>query len=130
MIQMGNMQEKLTAHKDEHVKTSHQFEETIDQLKKETLWKIKDCEDIIKTRISEQKVTDSLALLDRKFQLSLRDVDAKLLERNINSYTEVSQRIDQLSMVSEDRYKDLKNIQHIQGDEINTFTKKKDFEKL
>ena len=54
MIQMGNIQENLTQHRDEQVKTVNVFEEHIEKIKKETLWKITDCEDIIKTRISEQ----------------------------------------------------------------------------
>lgn len=53
MIQMGNIQENLTQHRDEQVQTVNLFEEHIEKIKKETLWKITDCEDIIKTRISE-----------------------------------------------------------------------------
>ena len=66
MIQMGNVQLNMNNHKEEHIQTVNNFAEHVDQLKKETLWKIKDCEDIIKTRIPEQKFNDTIEALDKK----------------------------------------------------------------
>jgi hypothetical protein len=96
MIQMGNIQENLTQHRDEQVKTVNVFEEHIEKIKKETLWKITDCEDIIKTRISEQQANSLIESLGNKLSLKIRDTEQKLLERNMNSYKELSQRFDQL----------------------------------
>ena len=94
MIQMGNIQENLTQHRDEQVKTVNVFEEHIEKIKKETLWKITDCEDIIKTRISEQQANSMVESLGNKLSLKVRDTEQKLIERNMNSYKELSQRFD------------------------------------
>jgi len=75
MIQMGNIQENLTQHRDEQVQTVNLFEEQIEKVKKETLWKITDCEDVIKTRISEQRALDIIDSLGKKMQLKTRDVE-------------------------------------------------------
>jgi len=42
------------------------FEEKVNENQKETLWKIRDCEDLLKTRISEQKVQDMCEKLEQK----------------------------------------------------------------
>lgn len=48
------------------------FEEKITETQKETLWKIKDVEAIIETRISEQKVEDIVKALEAKITLDLK----------------------------------------------------------
>ena len=48
------------------------FEEKIAETQKETLWKIRDVEAIIETRISEQKVDDIVSALDAKLTHDLK----------------------------------------------------------
>jgi hypothetical protein len=45
----------------------------------QTLWKIKDCEDLLKTRISEQKVDDIIEKLDTKFNLEIKNKNLKMM---------------------------------------------------
>jgi hypothetical protein len=42
-----------------------------------TLWKIKDCEELMKSRISEEKVVKMVEALDKKFDAELKLIDAQ-----------------------------------------------------
>ena len=64
--QINYLQEKFTMLGDEVKLIAKTNSEQLSLLKKETLWEIKDCKDLIKTRISEQKVNDLLETLDTR----------------------------------------------------------------
>jgi hypothetical protein len=42
------------------------FEETVNKNEKETLWRIKDCEELLKSRVSEKFVSDTIKIVDRR----------------------------------------------------------------
>ena len=54
---MTNLNTKLEEHKEEVSQTTNQMEELVNKNQKDTLWKIDDCEALLKTRITEQKTT-------------------------------------------------------------------------
>lgn len=57
---MTNLNTKLEEHKEEVSQTTNQMEELVNKNQKDTLWKIDDCEALLKTRITEQKTTQLL----------------------------------------------------------------------
>ena len=65
-------------HQDHLAKTRIKFEELVSENQKETLWKIKDCESLLKTRISEQKVIDMNESFQKKLTTIIEDNDTKL----------------------------------------------------
>lgn len=56
--QINGLQESLNQHKEQIKRTEMRFEEKVNDNQKETLWKIKETEEIMKTRISEVKVNE------------------------------------------------------------------------
>ena len=52
-------------------------ENSILKNQKDTLWKIKDCDEELKTRITEAKVMSEIETLDKKMALQVRKVDMK-----------------------------------------------------
>ena len=130
MAQMGHVQDTLKKNKEERVAQDNIHEEIIEQLKKDTLWKIKDCEDIIKTRISEQKVKDSLAELEKKLTISLRETESRLQENTNTLNREAVLKLDQLQLYTDDRFKDMKTMHDMQDEELQKCSRKVDFDKL
>ena len=53
--QMASLHTKLEEHKDEVQQSTVHLEELVNKNQKDTLWKIEDCEALLKTRITEQK---------------------------------------------------------------------------
>ena len=78
--QLGTLQENLVSHQDHLAKTRIKFEEIVSENQKETLWKIKDCESLLSTRISEQKVIGMNILFQKKLTSLIEDNDTKLSE--------------------------------------------------
>jgi hypothetical protein len=42
------------------------FGKNVDDIKSETLWRIKDCEELLRSRVSDKYVNDALRSLDEK----------------------------------------------------------------
>lgn len=59
------------------LKNKTQFEEELAENKKQTLWKIKDIENLMEKRISEHKVNTLLDAMDKKFKNLIKDTDEK-----------------------------------------------------
>lgn len=45
----------------------------IDELEKHTTWRIKDCEDLLKTRINDKYVDDAIRLLEERLMKEVID---------------------------------------------------------
>jgi hypothetical protein len=57
---MTSFNAKLQEHKEEVSDITNNMEELVNKNQKDTLWKIDDCEALLKTRITEQKTTQLL----------------------------------------------------------------------
>lgn len=53
-----------------NTKISH-FENRVNEVEKNTLWKIKDCEELLKLRVNEEYVVDAIRVLEERI---LREV--------------------------------------------------------
>ena len=54
------------------------FETKVIEVEKSTLWKIKDCEELLKIRVNEEYVTDAIKKSEEKMQnylKSLKNID-------------------------------------------------------
>ena len=69
------MTDKLKSNKEEHLETCNKFDEHLEKTRKETIWKIKECEEIIKTRISEHAVNNLMLVLERKISDRIKAVE-------------------------------------------------------
>ena len=68
---------KLQDANDSILKNKTQFDEDLAENKKQTLWKIKDIENLMEKRISEHKVTTLLDAMDKKFKNLMKDTDER-----------------------------------------------------
>lgn len=59
----------------------------------ETLWKIKDCEELLRSRVSDKYVNDSIKSLDEKISKLVNFNDEKLIDRMEKSFKENGQKI-------------------------------------
>lgn len=59
----------------------------------ETLWRIKECEELLRNRVSEKFVMDALHSLDEKIKNQVNHVNDKGIERLEKTFKEVSARV-------------------------------------
>mmetsp|Transcript_33514 Transcript_33514/g.32582 ORF Transcript_33514/g.32582 Transcript_33514/m.32582 type:complete len:95 (+) Transcript_33514:854-1138(+) len=64
--QLGNFQENLNQHKKDLKEGLTYFGKKVDDNEAECLWRIKDCENLLKTRVSDQYVDDSIKSMEEK----------------------------------------------------------------
>lgn len=57
------------------------FGKKTDDIQSETLWRIKDCEELLKVRVSDKYVNDALKSVEEKIMKVLNAGDEKVVER-------------------------------------------------
>lgn len=73
---------KLNEANDTIAKNKEMFDEELAENKKQTLWKIKDLENLLEKRISEHKVNTLLEAMDKKFKNLIKDTDDRQTKKN------------------------------------------------
>jgi hypothetical protein len=69
------------------------FGKNVDDIKSETLWRIKDCEELLRSRVSDKYVNDALKSLDEKINRQLGFIEEKQTERLEKSFKELGARV-------------------------------------
>jgi len=54
------------------------------------LWRIKDCEELLKVRVSDKFVNDSIKSIEDKIMKILHAGDEKVVERQLKMYKELT----------------------------------------
>ena len=68
---LGNFSEKVVEFSRQmEVKQLH-FEEQVKENEKNTLWKIKDCEKLLESRVSDQYVNDAIKTISEKLEMDV-----------------------------------------------------------
>lgn len=78
MGQVNQISLEQKTHKAEVAKMNAKMENLINENQKETIWKIKECEELLKTRITELKVESDLQTLEKKIAGNLKTLEAKM----------------------------------------------------
>jgi len=68
---LGLFQENLNGNRAELNEAVTQFGKRVDDIKSETLWRIKDCEELLRSRVSDKYVNDAIKSLEEKIQRSV-----------------------------------------------------------
>lgn len=69
------------------------FGKKVDDNQSETLWRIKDCEELLRSRVSDKYVNDSIRALDEKLNRQIIFNDEKQVERLEKSFKELGTRL-------------------------------------
>lgn len=69
------------------------FGKKVDDNQSETLWRIKDCEELLRSRVSDKYVNDSIRALDEKLNRQISYNDEKQVERLEKSFKELGTRL-------------------------------------
>ena len=126
--------EKVTTKIDSHVKYMENLENHHDELladiKKQTIWQIKECKEMITHRIMEQKVVNIVDGLDRKIESKLNVVESTLSEQIKERNALSTKQIMELKIFWENRHKDLKKQQYQFADDLTFCAPKEEFTEL
>lgn len=71
------------------------FGKKVDDNYSETVWRIKDCEELLRSRVSDKYVNDALRSLEDKLQKQINYGEEKGIERLEKSFKELNSRIAQ-----------------------------------
>lgn len=109
---LGIFQENLNSQKTELQTAVTLFGKNVDDVKGETLWRIKDCEELLRSRVSDKYVNDAIKALDEKINRQINYMDEKQVERLEKSFKELGQRVIQTNQFLNEKLDDVRKIMH------------------
>jgi protein tyrosine/serine phosphatase len=74
------------------------------------LWRIKECEELLRNRVSEKFVMDALHSLDEKIKNQINYNNEKNIERLEKSFKELGARVTQTNQFFNDKLDDIRKI--------------------
>jgi hypothetical protein len=86
------------------------FGKKTDDVQSETLWRIKECEELLRNRVSEKFVMDAIHSIDEKIKKQINHLDDKGIERLEKTFKEVSARVTQTNQFFNDKLDDVRKI--------------------
>ena len=86
------------------------FGKRVDDIHSETVWRIKDCEELLRVRVSDKYVNDALRSLEEKISKQLIYNDEKGVERLEKSFKELGVRIGQTNQFFNDKLDDVRKV--------------------
>ena len=107
---LGDFQENLNGYREELSQAVTAFGKKTDDVQGETLWRIKECEELLRNRVSEKFVMDALHSLDEKIKNQVNHVNDKGIERLEKTFKEVSARVTQTNQFFNDKLDDVRKI--------------------
>ena len=107
---LGDFQENLNAHRSELNDAVTNFGKKTDDIESETLWRIKDCEELLKSRVSDKYVNDALRSVEEKIMKILNTGDEKVIERQVKSYKELASTVKSNKQMLEEKLDDMRKV--------------------
>lgn len=105
-----------------------QYVEELNQVKQETLWRIKDAEDLLSKRISKQEVANIVESLDAKLEQCHSTLENKLLDRLLKAYKDQQSQLENLKQYHDDKLRDLQQSIKTLSDRVDSnFVKNEPF---
>ena len=107
---LGDFQENLNTYREELSDAVTTFGKKTDDVQSETLWRIKECEELLRHRVSEKYVLDALHSLDEKIKNQINHIGEKNIERLEKTYKELGARVTQTNQFFNDKLEDVRKI--------------------
>ena len=83
------------------------FGKKTDDIQQETLWRIKDCEELLKVRVSDKFVNDSIKSVEEKI---IHAGDEKVVERQAKADKELGQQVKYNKTALEEKVDDMRKV--------------------
>ena len=90
---LATFQENLSRQEEKLNQAIIGFEKKVNDHQSEVLWRIQDAEELLRNRVSEQRVKDLTNAIDEKLTAMLERDQVKLLERLMKSHEELKMHI-------------------------------------
>ena len=74
------------------------------------MWRIKDCEELLKVRVSDKFVNDSIKSIEDKIMKILHAGDEKVVERQLKMYKELTQVVKNNKTAVEEKVDDMRKV--------------------
>ena len=100
----------MNSYKEELADAVTTFGKKTDDIQSETLWRIKECEELLRNRVSEKYVLDALHSLDEKIKSQINHNNDKNIERLEKSHKELGARVTQTNQFLNDKLDDIRKI--------------------
>lgn len=91
---LGDFQENLNGYRSELSDAVTTFGKKTDDIQSETVWRIKDCEELLRTRVSDKFVLDAIRSIEEKINKQMIFNDDKGIERLEKSHKELNARLN------------------------------------
>jgi len=94
---LGKFQENLNEHRFDLNEAVTNFGKRTDDIQSETVWRIKDCEELLRSRVSDKYVNDMVKSLEDKISKQMTFSEEKEIERLEKSFKELTAKTVQLN---------------------------------
>jgi hypothetical protein len=94
---LGKFQENLNGHRFDLNEAVTNFGKRTDDIQSETVWRIKDCEELLRSRVSDKYVNDMVKSLEDKISKQMTFSEEKEIERLEKSFKELTAKTVQLN---------------------------------
>lgn len=84
------------------------FNKKVNDNQSETLWRIKDCEELLRSRVSDKYVNDAITAIDDKLNKQLVYNEEKGVERLEKTFKELAQRVIQTNQFFDEKFSDFR----------------------
>lgn len=108
--QLGTYQENLTHYRRDLSESMTSFSKRVDDIQSETLWRIKDCEELLRVRVSDKYVNDAIKSLDEKINRQITFQEEKGVERLEKAFKELGSRVAQTNQFFSDKLDDVRKV--------------------
>ncbi len=86
------------------------FGKKTDDIQSETVWRIKDCEELLRARVSDKFVLDAIRSMEEKIGKQMQFIDDKGVERLEKSFKELNARVGQTNQFFTDKIDDIRKV--------------------
>lgn len=107
---LGNFQENLNKIKTELTDAITFFEKKVNDNQSATLWRIKDCEELLRSRVSDKYVNDAVKAVEDKLTKISQFQEEKQLERLEKTFKELGSRIITTNNFFNEKFEDLRKV--------------------
>lgn len=118
---LGTFQENLNGYKKELNEALTFFEKKVNDNQAGTLWRIKDCEELLRSRVSNKYVDDAVKSVEDKCNKTITFNDDKQLERLEKSFKELGLRNQQTNTFFNEKFDDLRKVMAMYEGKIQNF---------
>jgi hypothetical protein len=99
--QLQPLEQLIRKHNNDIIELEKKFDSSVQNVRKETLWRIQDAEELIKSRVSDGKLDSVQANLEQGFKISIEKLESDQMQKMEKIFGKLHQKDSEIESHSE-----------------------------